>query len=105
MQRTAGKNIFNFQFVYDFISLTSTFHTNEAPARIFINKITFCISCTVADARKISPFSPMFHFYTPWKHQKTSSFLIFSGGIEVEHWLKMGYQFIETVFCMELPLQ
>ena len=25
-----------------------------------------------------------FHFYTPWKHQKTSGFLIFSRGIEVE---------------------
>ena len=35
----------------------------------------------------ISPlthFEPMFHFYTPW------GFLMFSGGIEVEHWLKMG---------------
>ena len=31
----------------------------------------------------------MFHFYTPWK-QKTSGFLMFSGVIEVEHWLKMG---------------
>ena len=32
----------------------------------------------------------MFHFYTPWKLQKTFGFLIFSRGIEVEHWLKMG---------------
>ena len=31
----------------------------------------------------------MFHFYTPWKHQKTEDF-IFSEGIEVEHSLKMG---------------
>ena len=29
-------------------------------------------------------FKPMFHFYTPWKH-KTSGFLMFSGGIEMEH--------------------
>ena len=35
-------------------------------------------------------FQPMFHFYTPWKYQKTAGFLMFSGGIEVEHWLKMG---------------
>ena len=34
----------------------------------------------------------MFHFYTPSKYQKTSGFLIFSGGIEVENWLKIGYQ-------------
>ena len=33
---------------------------------------------------------PIFHFYSPWKQQKTGGFLMFSGGIEVEHWLKMG---------------
>ena len=32
----------------------------------------------------------MLHFYTPWKHQKTGGFLIFTGGIEVERWLKTG---------------
>ena len=33
----------------------------------------------------LTHFQPMFHFYTPLKH-----FLMFSEGIEVEHWLKMG---------------
>ena len=28
----------------------------------------------------------MFHFYTPWKRQKTFGFLLFSDGIEMEHW-------------------
>ena len=36
----------------------------------------------------------MFHYYDPWKHQKTEKTpeeqKMFSGGIEVEHWLKMG---------------
>ena len=32
----------------------------------------------------------MFYFYTPWKHQKTSGYLTFSGDIEVENWLEMG---------------
>ena len=27
----------------------------------------------------------MVSFYTPWKHQKTSSFVIFSGGIDRDH--------------------
>ena len=27
-------------------------------------------------------FWPMFLFYTPWKHQKTRGFLVFSGGIK-----------------------
>ena len=35
-------------------------------------------------------FKPMFHFYTPLK---TFGFLTFSGGIETEHWFKMGLVF------------
>ena len=31
----------------------------------------------------------MVHFYTPWKRQKTSSFLTFSRGIEMKYsWVK-----------------
>ena len=36
-------------------------------------------------------FNPMFHFYTPWIRQKTKGFLTYSGGIEMEHWVKTGY--------------
>ena len=32
----------------------------------------------------------MFHFYAPWKRQKTFDFLTFSGGIGMEHQAKMG---------------
>ena len=35
-------------------------------------------------------FSPMFHFYTPWKRQKTFGFLKFSGGIKMEHLAETG---------------
>ena len=38
----------------------------------------------------LTHLSPMFHFYTPWKRQKTFSFLTFSGVIEMEHWAKIG---------------
>ena len=37
-------------------------------------------------------FWPMFPFYTPWKHQNTKRFLVFSGGINWEYWLEMGQQ-------------
>ena len=37
---------------------------------------------------KLTHFSPVFHFYTLWKRQKT--ILTFSGTIEIEHWAKMG---------------
>ena len=32
-------------------------------------------------------FMSMFLFYSPWKHQKTFSFLTFSRGIDVKYWL------------------
>ena len=38
----------------------------------------------------LNHFQPKFHFYTLWKYQKSSGFLMFSGGIKVEYWLKMG---------------
>ena len=38
----------------------------------------------------LTHFSPVSHFYTPWKRQKTKGFLTFSGGIEMWHWAKMG---------------
>ena len=38
----------------------------------------------------LTHFSPVSHFYTPWKHQKTFGFLTFSGSIEMWHWIKMG---------------
>ena len=32
----------------------------------------------------------MFVFYTPWKHQKSLGFLVFSENISWEHWRKIG---------------
>ena len=37
----------------------------------------------------LTHFSPMSHFYTPWKIQKTYDFLTFSVGIEMWHWTKI----------------
>ena len=36
----------------------------------------------------LTHFKVTFHFDTPFKRQKTRSFLTFSGGLEIEHWLK-----------------
>ena len=38
----------------------------------------------------LTHFMPLISFYTPWKHQKTSDFLMFSGGIERDQWDEMG---------------
>ena len=40
--------------------------------------------------KALNHFSPLSHFYTPWKVHKTSGFLRFLGGIERWHWTKMG---------------
>ena len=37
----------------------------------------------------LTQFSPVSHFYTSWKHQKTKGFLTFSGGVEMDYWAKM----------------
>ena len=33
----------------------------------------------------------MFHFYTPWKRQKTKGLQTFSECVEMECWCEMGY--------------
>ena len=38
----------------------------------------------------LAHFWRMLLFYTPWKHQKTFGFLVFSGSIKREHWPEMG---------------
>ena len=37
----------------------------------------------------LTHFISLFSFYTPWKHQKTRVFLMFSGDIERDQWHKM----------------
>ena len=38
----------------------------------------------------LTHFNPLISFYTPWKHQKTRGFLIFSGGIKRDRQHKNG---------------
>ena len=51
----------------------------------------------------LTHFKPMFHFYISWKHQKTSGFLVFPGRIEVEHWLKMGFKYLQYISLILIP--
>ena len=44
----------------------------------------------VLKPESLTHFSPMSHFYTPWKRRKTYGFLTFSGSIEMWNWTKMG---------------
>ena len=38
----------------------------------------------------LTHFMSLVFFYTPWKHQKASGFLMFPGGIERYQWNEMG---------------
>ena len=51
--------------------------------------IRFLCNKSLLVTTSITHFSPVSHFYTPWKRQKTFG-LAFSGGIEMWHWTKMG---------------
>ena len=50
----------------------------------------------------LTHFQPMFHFFTSWKHQKTSGFLTFSGGFEIQHWLEMGLRVQGCAFSSQV---
>ena len=52
--------------------------------------ITVQVVPVSANISGLTHFSPVSHFYTPWKRQKTKGFLTLSGGIEMWHWTKMG---------------
>ena len=49
----------------------------------------------------LTHFQSMFHFYTSWKHQKTTGSLMFSGFILVEHLLKMDQSYFKEVKSFE----
>ena len=57
----------------------------------------------------LTHFTPMFHLYTSWKSNKTSGFLTFSGGIQMEHGglgkmvllFHVTLQFVKNVFSFQ----
>ena len=60
-----------------------------------VTQITFFVGlCTynlkIETGDKQTHFWPIFPFYTPWKHQKTKGFLVFSGVLKWEHWPEIG---------------
>ena len=88
LQETLIPSLLDFQSYYTyfplFLSLTTEHIGNKKYCRFYVTA-DIAIDCH----NYLTHFQPMFHFYTPWKHHKIGGFLMFSGGIEVEHWLKM----------------
>ena len=58
--------------------------------KLFRNILNFSEILRITLMLPLTHFSPIFHFYTPWKVQRTSGFLTCSGGIEMEHWVKIN---------------
>ena len=49
---------------------------------------------------KLKYFIPLISFDTPWKHQKTSGFLIFSEGIKRDSSVKWANSFLTAIFSL-----
>ena len=69
---------------------------NRLPGRVVfnfsrVNKMALSLNTfKQSKLRHLTHFCPMFYVNTPWKHQKTKGFLMFSGVMEMEHWVKTG---------------
>ena len=73
----------------------SPYHTETSPLIYFANQWTgfYMIDASIMKELNLLPLDhsmSLASFYTPWKHQKTSGFLMFSGGIERDQWHEMG---------------
>ena len=81
---------FLFTFFIDFTSFTVFFLPPTFLYRVLNVSPNIDKDKPSATVFLLTHFSPVPHFYTPWKRQKTFGFLKFSGGIEMWHWTKMG---------------
>ena len=75
--------------VYILVAGSKGFYTAVYTARINAENTFFVVTQYLYQKFKIdyslTRFSSMFHFYTPWKHQKTKGFMTFSEGIGMEY--------------------
>ena len=71
----------------------------------FIMVVLFILPTIIAwNASWLSHFRSMLYFYTPWNHQKTFGFLMFSRGIEREQWDEMGWPKLYYIYFWEISL-
>ena len=68
----------------------SSYFTEVFDVKFSVSFFVVELFCWAIQFSQLTHFQPVFHLYTPSKHQETGGFLMFSGGIEVKHWLKKG---------------
>ena len=78
------------------ILLMCSFKIKIQPVCCFRRKFSFMrdrlqiLFLTLSEFKQINPFYATVLFRYPLKHRKTRGFLMFSGGIERDHWHEMG---------------
>ena len=74
-----------------FLSKTYLSPINVFGIKLYLKQIIFDYQRCLNVKMTLTNISPMSHFYTPWKRQKTVGFLTFSASIDMWHWTKMGW--------------
>ena len=85
MSRTSFERLIRVQFTCVQRMILSKLFTTDFPkhqVRIKQFKYKYSLNTHMwksVHITRLTEFSPMFHFYPPWKHKKTSGVLTFSG--------------------------
>ena len=56
------------------------------------------------ESKQLPHIMPVISFYSPWRHQKTSGFEMFSGGIERDQWHEMGWKTFRILIFSIFPI-
>ena len=76
-------------FLVSFFEITYSFKLKKKT--FFIRKIISTVGRLLAKTNRcLTHFSPVSHFYNPWKRQKIIDSPTFPWGIVMWHWTKMG---------------
>ena len=84
-------HIYNNSLYLQYISIIYFILTNSECSFVLFSNMYSNMFSNMYCVIRLTHFSPVSHFYTRWKRQKTKVFLTFSRGIEMWHWTKMAY--------------
>ena len=85
----AASNLRNIHVFHVSVNVLSTLLPLQQGNLYYLQQQTFFIKVLNLD-QLLAHFMPLVSFDTPWKHQKTKGFPMFSGGIESDQWHEMG---------------
>ena len=86
----------NFEQIY-FVKVIQTLESNYKKLETINERSQQHNSLNFAEVElnfTITHLVPLVYFHTPWKYQKTKGLLVFSGGIERDHWHEMSFRIL-----------